>query len=72
MRESQRPRHDPLDYVRQYYGVPAKKGGRVTYRGAPGKIMGASGPHVDVKLDSGRRFPVHPTDGDLIYADATP
>lgn len=64
---SSRPTFDPLKYHRDSYGVPAQKGGRVTYRGEPGKIMGASGPHVDVKLDSGRRFPVHPTDDDLVY-----
>lgn len=52
-----------LEYIRGYYKVPAKLGAAVSYQGKPGKVTGASGPHVLVKLE-GDRFsrPYHPTD----------
>lgn len=40
-----------MDYIRKTYGVPAKRGGRVTYRGAPGKIIGTRGQYLRVVLD---------------------
>jgi hypothetical protein len=53
-----------LQYVRDYYGVPAKRGGRVTYDGEGGRILSADH-HLIIKLDSGRRVRVHPRDTGL-------
>ncbi|MCA3247422.1 MAG: hypothetical protein ING29_13195 [Azospirillum sp.] len=53
-----------LDYIRSYYGVPAKKGARVEAYGKPGVITGASGPHILIRLDGHKNaHPYHPTDG---------
>lgn len=53
-----------MDYIRDYYGVPAKKGGRVKAYGKPGVITGARGPHLRIKLD-GEKYSAsyHPTEG---------
>ena len=52
-----------LEYIREYYGVPAKRGEPVAYRGTPGVVTGASGPHVNVRLDGQKHsLPYHPTD----------
>lgn len=56
-------KYDPLEYVRNYYGVPAKKGKIVKYKDKLGVITGASGPHVKVRLDGEKNaLPYHPTD----------
>ena len=52
--------------VRRFYGVPARRGTRVTYRGyenpLPGRIISSTGSHLYLCLDDGRRFgPCHPT-----------
>ncbi len=58
-----------LQYVRDYYKVPAIKGAAVTYRGKPGTITGASGPHVMIRLDGEKHArPYHPKDNDLVYS----
>ena len=58
-----------LAYVRNHYRVPAKRGGRVTYKGKPGAITGARGPHVRIRLDGEKHArPYHPTDPDLTYS----
>lgn len=59
-----------IDYIRSYYGVPARKGGRVRYTGdrgpnatpREGTITGASGAHLTIRMD-GDSFaqPYHPT-----------
>jgi len=52
-----------LEYIRNYYDVPAKKGMRVTYRSIAGVITGSSGPHVRVRLDRETRDRIcHATD----------
>jgi hypothetical protein len=38
-------------YVRGYYKVPAKRGGRVIADGKPGVIVGFSGQYIRVRLD---------------------
>ena len=56
-----------IEGVRKYYGVPARRGGRVEYMGERGKpqygtICGARGSHLSIRLDGckhSRRF--HPT-----------
>jgi hypothetical protein len=56
--------YDPLQYVRDYYGVPAYKGVKVTAYGKQGVITGADGPHVSIRLDGEKNSrPYHPTDG---------
>ncbi len=55
--------YDPLEYIRDYYGVPATKGKIVSYEGKLGVITGASGPHVKMKLEGEKKAQIyHPTD----------
>lgn len=56
-----------LEYIRDYYGVPAEEGRRIEYSGDPGGvksgvIIGFSGPHLLARL-LGYAEPValHPT-----------
>lgn len=55
-----------MDYIRGYYKVPAKRGGRVEYFGGNalkrGTITGARGHRILIRLD-GDDFPTvfHPT-----------
>jgi hypothetical protein len=57
-----------LEYIREYYKVPAFKGHKISYRGKPGVIIGASGPHVKIRLDGEKSSGAyHPTDDDLTY-----
>jgi hypothetical protein len=62
-----------LDYIRNYYGVPAKRGMRVEYCGhdnvrRKGTVTGASYAHVRVRLDGEKiSKPYHPKDDYLIY-----
>lgn len=55
-----------LAYIRKTYAVPAKRGGRVEYTACRvpqfGTITGASGAHLNIRIDGdkrARRF--HPT-----------
>lgn len=51
-----------FDYVRQYYGVPAKRGARVQCEGASGTVTSATH-YVFVRLDGQRHpRPYHPLD----------
>lgn len=50
------------DYIRTYYNVPAKRGGRVTFDGQPGRITGFTDQYLRVRLDGTKRSVlVHPT-----------
>lgn len=62
-----------LEYIRNYYGVPAKKGGRVNAYGKPGTITGARNAHLLIKLDGEQQHsrPYHPTDG-IEYLESEP
>lgn len=62
-----------LEYIRNYYGVPAKKGGRVNAYGKPGTITGARHAHLLIKLDGEQQSarPYHPTDG-IEYLEQEP
>jgi hypothetical protein len=52
-----------LQYIREYYGVPAKRGEPVIYQGKPGVVTGYSGPHIRVRLEGEKRSrPYHPAD----------
>lgn len=55
-----------MDYIRRYYRVPAKRGGRVEYTGDGAKELGtirsARGSHLNVQLDGvNHTMPFHPT-----------
>jgi hypothetical protein len=51
-----------FDYVREYYGVPAKRGMRVTVDGRPGRITSGNGHYIRVLFDGERRPSIcHPT-----------
>jgi len=55
---------DGLQYIRDYYKVPAVKGRRVIVYGKPGVIVGSSGPHLLVNFDEDKSTlfkPCHPT-----------
>jgi len=63
-----------MEYIREYYKVPAKQGARVRYSGGReahlGTIVSASGGHVNIRLDGQRHaLPYHPT-WKLEYLDA--
>jgi hypothetical protein len=63
-----------LAWVRKYYGVPAKRGGRVEYTGDGklelGTITGTCSGHLRVRLDGVKHtMPFHPT-WELRYLDA--
>lgn len=61
-----------LEYIRNYYGVPAKKGGRVNAYGKLGTITGTSNAHLLIKLDGEKHSnPYHPTDG-IEYLEPEP
>lgn len=54
---------DDLAYIRQHYNVPAHKGRGVLVRGKPAQVVGASGPHVKIRLQGERiAHPYHPKD----------
>jgi len=44
-----------LAYIRDYYGVPARRGGRVRFDGRDGTIVGAQAQYLRVRLDGDRR-----------------
>ena len=56
-----------LDYIKEMYGVPAEKNGRIKYTGNPGvvllgTIIGARGGHLEIKLDDEKESGFyHPT-----------
>lgn len=54
---------DPFDYIRNAYGVQAKKGQRVKYRNRTGTIARADGAYIYILLDGDLKptGPYHPT-----------
>ena len=55
-----------MKYIRNYYGVPAKRGGRVQYTGCGknklGTITSANGARLNIRLDGVKHtMPFHPT-----------
>jgi hypothetical protein len=51
-----------FEYVRRAYNVPAKRGGRVLFRGKPGRITSGNGHYIRIRMDGERRsIIVHPT-----------
>lgn len=66
-----------MDYIRRTYGVPAKRGVRVSFRPETwgkawtGHITSARGPHLRVRRDGdGMVFTLHPT-WELAYLDSS-
>lgn len=53
---------DKMDYIRRFYGVPAKRGRRVRFKGVPGTITGSCNARLRIRLDGDKRSGVyHPT-----------
>lgn len=51
-----------MKWIRRYYGVPAKRGARVTYKGKPGTITRATGEYLFIRLDGKKKSGIyHPT-----------
>jgi hypothetical protein len=66
-----------LAWVRKYYRVPARRGGRIHYTGCGkseyGTITGACGAHLRVRLDGVKHaMPFHPTWEIRYLTDETP
>lgn len=65
-----------MQYIRDYYKVPAKRGGKIKFQGIPHVIVGSDGAHLRAKplTSFGEPFRVksvtlHPT-WEVEYADA--
>ncbi len=58
------------DYVRTFYGVPAKRGQRVIFNGKPGRIVSFPGARIGVRFDDQPKYtlPCHPT-WEIVYLD---
>ena len=51
-----------MKYIRRFYGVPAKRGGRVLVNGWPGTITGSRDAYIRVRLDGSQvSRSYHPT-----------
>jgi hypothetical protein len=52
-----------MAYIRDYYSVPAKRGGRIAFMGKPGTIVGSRSQYLRVRLDHhpDKIDTVHPT-----------
>ena len=52
-----------MQYIRDYYDVPAKRGGRVRWMGHYiGEIVGTRGPHLRIRLNGEKAIrSYHPT-----------
>jgi len=58
-----------MEFVRNHYKVPAKRGGRVKYDGRLGTIKSATY-QIKVQFDGSKgTFPIHPTHENLEYLD---
>ena len=56
-----------LAYIRDYYGVPAGMGRAVTFKGTPGRITGAQGPHLLIRLDGEEISRPYHTTWEIVY-----
>ena len=65
-----------LDYIRRYYGVPAKRGGRVSWATSKGVRLGTitrATNYVYVRFDDAKHpVPLHPKEDGLSYLEARP
>jgi hypothetical protein len=54
-----------MEYIRKWYGVPAKRGSRVIYKGMPAVIVASHGPYLRLRIEGMKRIAtVHPDDID--------
>ena len=52
----------PYQYVRDRYGVPARRGARIRFEGRPGTVVAPRGAYVGIRLDGEKRIGnYHPT-----------
>ena len=59
-----------LEYIRQFYNLPARRGAVVFYKGHRGKVTSAINGHVRVRLDGESQARIyHPNDEDLIWSN---
>lgn len=60
-----------MEYIRRYYGVPAKRGGRVRFKGRPGRIVSADEQYLNIQFDDRDDVlgPYHPT-WEMVYEDS--
>jgi len=62
-----------IDYIRKYYGVPAKRGGRVKWTTSKGIRMGTitgATNYIYVRFDDAKHpVPLHPKEEGLEYAE---
>jgi hypothetical protein len=51
-------------YIQDYYGVPAKRGQRVEWRGKSGVITSSTNQYINIRFDGDKETtgPFHPTD----------
>lgn len=52
-----------MQWIRDHYPVPAKRGGRIRFMGQPGRITSTNAGHLVIHLDgqpAGWRHYVHP------------
>jgi len=65
-----------MDYVRRYYGVPAKVGGRVeldTNKGTRRGVITSASHYIYVRFDDCKfAVPLHPQEDGLRYLDDEP
>ncbi len=60
------------EYVREFYGVPARINMRIEYRGEGGIIWKDGGNYICANMDAdkiGETVNIHPTDPDLKYLE---
>lgn len=51
-----------FEYIRSYYGVPAKRGMQIRFEGNEyGRITGTNAAHLKAKMNDGRVVYFHPT-----------
>jgi hypothetical protein len=51
-----------MEYIRSFYGVNAKIGGKILYKYKHGTIVGTKGPYLRIRLDGEKQIEnYHPT-----------
>jgi len=59
-----------MKYIRDRYGVPARRGARVTFCGTPHTIVASKGQYLRVREDGRKRIDsIHPT-WNVVYLPA--
>lgn len=62
-----------MKYIRDTYGVPAKRGARIEFRGdgrlKAGTVVNSIGPYLRVRIDGGDIVNLHPT-WEITWLDA--